>query len=85
MFNATLFEEFRCRPVRAKVVRQKVLQGALPALPISRVDRGPMCVGYHVKGMCNEGCPRAVDHVAYNTAQYAEMKAWCDANYPTSE
>ena len=43
-----------------------------------------MCVGFHVKGMCNEACPKVADHVAYNDAQYGPLVHWCGANYPTA-
>lgn len=81
-YNGALFDEFRARPFRAKDIRARVSAGRLPAFPISRVDGGAMCIGFHVKGMCNERCPRAADHVAYNATQYAPMKQWCTEHYP---
>mmetsp|Transcript_3069 Transcript_3069/g.6900 ORF Transcript_3069/g.6900 Transcript_3069/m.6900 type:complete len:715 (+) Transcript_3069:2251-4395(+) len=84
-FNSGLFEQYRCRPVRARKVRDLISAGSLPALPLSRIDQGPMCLGWHVKGMCNDNCPRAADHVVYNSIQYEPMDGWCGANYPESE
>ena len=36
-----------------------------------------MCLAWHTKGVCNENCPCAYDHVAYSEAEYAPMAAWC--------
>ena len=87
-FNEAMFGEIKTRVVggalvKSKDVRQKIKNNTLPALPDSRMQAGlSMCLAWHTKGMCNPGCPHAVDHVAYTTSQYQSLKAWCAANYP---
>ena len=43
-----------------------------------------MCLGWHVKGMCNEGCRRQVDHARYLHTKYQALQDWYMANYSTS-
>ena len=69
-FNADLFNQYReDRSMRARDVRARWLAAGLE-LPKSRVDSNKtMCLAYHVKGTCNEGCRSAYDHVPYSASQ----------------
>ena len=87
-FNEVLFGEYRNRrvdgkPIRARDLRQKVIDGELPEFPTSIHCSKPMCPAWHIKGMCNLSCPRADDHKEYSVEQYAPMVGWCQANYPS--
>ena len=58
----------------------------LPDLPLSRIGDGkPMCLAFHAKGVCNPNCGRLADHVPYTTAQYEELKNWCERSISLSE
>ena len=70
----------KCRDIRMRIRRQE-----LPELPPSKVDNQPMCLAWHVKGLCNPDCPRAADHVKYESAEYDPLFQWCVANYPKDE
>jgi hypothetical protein len=68
--------------VRTRDIRRKIAGNELPALPLSKVDKQPVCLAWHTKGQCNNRCPRAVDHVAYTAGELRELAQWCVANYP---
>ena len=68
--------------VRTRAIRKKITDGALPALPLSKVDKQPMCLAWHTKGQCNGRCPRAPDHVAYNRSELGDLVLWCATHYP---
>ena len=64
-------------------MRDLIAKGELPDLLIPKVDGKPMCLAWHVKGMCNpEACPRAPDHVEYSVEEYQPLGGWCAQNYP---
>ena len=89
-FNETLFGEVKVRkidnkPIRSRDIRTKITRGDIPDLPPSKIDKHPMCLAWHTKGMCNPGCPRAVDHVPYSTSEYSPLVNWCSEHYPTVE
>jgi len=82
-FLEAVFGQYRkLNTVRARQIRRRIAEKELPPLPLSKVDKEPMCLAWHTKGQCNSRCPRAVDHVAYNTEELKELAAWCTANYP---
>ena len=68
--------------VKTRAIRRKILDGILPALPISKVDQQPMCLAWHTKGQCNIRCPRAADHVLYTVGELGNLVAWCTNHYP---
>jgi hypothetical protein len=37
----------------------------------------PMCVSYHVKGVCNSNCGRNSDHAPHSNDDTARLVAWC--------
>ena len=77
-----MFQRYRdMTAVRCSAIRRKVDAGQLPALPTSKVDHLAMCLAWHVKGECNSACGRRNDHVVYSAAEYAELAAWCEANF----
>ena len=82
-YNSNLFDEYRKASITSRAIKNKIRNGELPALPKSKVDGQPVCLGWHVKGMCNENCRRSADHTKYSDSEYNELKAWCTANYPT--
>ena len=42
-----------------------------------------MCLPWHVKGMCNTGCPRSEDHLlTYTAGESRPLEAWCATNWP---
>ena len=51
-------------------------------IPVSKHCQGPMCLAWHVKGMCNTNCPRAGDHKPYSDQDYKPLIEWCDKHYP---
>jgi len=68
--------------VRTRDIRRKIANNELPILPVSKVDKQPMCLAWHTKGQCNNRCPRAVDHVAYTPEEIKDLVQWCATNYP---
>jgi hypothetical protein len=82
-FVESVFGEYRkLNKVRTRQIRRKIAEKELPPLPLSKVDKQPMCLAWHTKGQCNSRCPRAVDHVVYNTDELKELAQWCVAHYP---
>jgi coenzyme F420-reducing hydrogenase gamma subunit len=79
----TLFGEYRkLNKVRTRQIRRKIAEKELPPLPLSKVDKQPMCLAWHTKGQCNARCPRAADHVVYTADDLKELSQWCVAHYP---
>ena len=56
----------------------KVKATATDQLPDSKHCFGPMCLAWHVKGMCNT----AGDHKSYSDQEYKQLVEWCEKNYP---
>jgi hypothetical protein len=88
-FNESLFGEIKNRKIgsktiRSRDVRMKIESGDIPELPPSKVDKQPMCLAWHTKGMCNPNCPRAADHIEYSSAEYAPLCRWCSSHYPSA-
>jgi hypothetical protein len=82
-FLENLFGDYRkLNKVRTRQIRRKIAEKELPALPLSKVDKQPMCLAWHTKGQCNLRCPRAADHVAYTPEEAKSLAQWCAANYP---
>jgi hypothetical protein len=82
-FMETLFGEYRkLNKVRTRQIRRKIAEKELPPLPLSKVDKQPMCLAWHTKGQCNARCPRAADHVVYTADDLKELSQWCVAHYP---
>ena len=91
-YHMPLFLEYKKRKkggnaiMYRQAVRNLILKGDLPELSPSKVDGKPMCLAWHVKGICNsETCPRTPDHVDYSVAEYQTMCGWCSDNYPKEE
>ena len=86
-----LFEEYRRGPIRAKELRDKIEKGELPKLPTSKYFPcsrfpnwdGQMCPAWHIREMCNPGCPRSPDHEKYTVEEYTPLVEWCQNNYPS--
>ena len=70
------------RSVSTRSIRRKIGEKVLPALPLSKVDKQPMCLAWHTKGQCNVRCPRAADHVAYKASELQDLVNWCATHYP---
>jgi hypothetical protein len=82
-FLEAVFGEYRkLNKVRTRQIRRKIAEKDLPALPLSKVDRQPVCLAWHTKGQCNVRCPRAADHVAYTAEEAQELAQWCASHYP---
>jgi hypothetical protein len=80
--EATFGQYRRLTNVKTRAIRRKISDGALPALPLSKVDQQPMCLAWHTKGQCNIRCPRAADHVQYTIGELGNLVAWCTTHYP---
>jgi hypothetical protein len=84
-FNTQLFQQYRTSAVRCADLRRKVAEGALPALPNSKVNNQvQLCLAWHTKGQCNTNCPRVSDHVAYTAQEYQGLVTWCTSHYLSS-
>ena len=42
------------------------------------------CLSWHIRGKCFSDCPRSYDHIALDTLERDDMKAWCEQAYPSS-
>ncbi len=83
-FNTTLFGTYKDSGVPCRVVRAKIARGDAPALPNSKANaQMEMCLGWHVKGMCNSNCSRSADHIPYTATEYAPLVQWCTAHFPS--
>ena len=82
-FNSSLFTTYKDSGTPCRTVRAKINRGELPPLPMSKVTATmEMCLGWHVKGMCNSNCSKKADHVPYTTAEYGPLQQWCTAHFP---
>jgi hypothetical protein len=82
-FLETVFGDYRkLNKVKTRQIRRKIAEKELPPLPLSKVDKQPMCLAWHTKGQCNVRCPRAADHVAYTADEAKDLAQWCVTHYP---
>jgi hypothetical protein len=44
----------------------------------------PMCISFHVKGVCNSNCGRKADHKAHVAADKTKLLAWCSEAFGTT-
>jgi hypothetical protein len=59
-------------------VRDIVKQVITNNQPVPLNDAGnPMCVSYHVKGICNTRCGHATEHCTHNAAETGIFLGWC--------
>ena len=81
-FCTRLFEQFRSMAgLTVRQIKERA-QREGHTLPPSKVDPSKsMCLAYHAKGICNEGCGVACDHVRYTDAEYSDLHAWCTQHY----
>jgi len=80
-FHAQCVSIFTQSKTKVMSIREKISRREIPALPVSRVN-GRMCLSWHIKGYCNNGCNSQADHVSYNKAQIQSLIQWCHDNYP---
>jgi len=81
-FNVNLFGTYKTSGIKARALRDKILEGSLLALPKSKVDISqPMCLAWHTKGQCNARCPCAYDHVQYSATELGPLATWCVIGY----
>jgi hypothetical protein len=58
--------------------RDDIRRAAAAGQTVPQSDAGqPMCISYHVKGICNSRCGRSAGHTAHNAAESARLSAWC--------
>ncbi len=77
-FNEMLFGTYKTSALKAKAIRDKIKVGMIPPLPVSKlVGTKPMCLAWHIKGVCNINCPCLSNHVVYSVGKYAPMIVWC--------
>ena len=75
-----LFRPFHTLPLRVRTVLSKATSPP-PLSPHDPAKKAQMCVAWHIKGMCNERCRRAIDHKHHTDAQDAALVEWCKKNY----
>jgi len=76
------FDQFHtCKSAKAQAVQKKAAKSntALPNHP----DGCPICLTYHIKGMCNTNCAQTHDHVAWTPAENQALLAWCHLHWST--
>jgi hypothetical protein len=81
-FNAELFSKYKDSPMSCRILRLRIRNNEVPALPKSKVDNNDICIAWHCKSMCNVNCGRKADHVQYTEEEYAPLIEWCAANFP---
>ena len=78
-FNAEAFQKFKAVDLKTKNIRDRCSGAGVP-LPKNK-DNKPMCLAYHIKGVCNTRCQYAADHREHTPQEDATLKAWCAQNY----
>jgi len=78
----TAFDQYcTCESAKAQAVRHKAAKNNM-ALP-NHPNGCPICLAYHVKGMCNTNCAHSQDHVARTPAENQALLAWCCLHWST--
>ena len=83
--GAKLFGKYKRRrdpSTNKEFTSVRVKATATDKLPDSKHCSGPMCLAWHVKGMCNAKCTRVGDHKPYSDQDYKQLVEWCEKNYP---
>ena len=78
-FNAATFEQFRSKNLITKKVKA-YCQANNIALPVNREDK-VMCLAWHLKGHCNDGCGSRHDHRVHDANEDKTLLAWAQTNY----
>jgi len=68
---------------KASARAQAVCQNAIKLnVPIPTwADGHPICLAYHVKGMCNMNCAQSHDHMARPAGDNKALLAWCHTHW----
>lgn len=77
-----LFESYRALNLPTRRVKLYCTNHKI-ALPRNARLNTTMCLSYHVKGMCNERCGSAADHVDHTDAEDQQLADWLKSNYKT--
>jgi len=69
--------------VSCKSVKEKIRSGALPVLPLSKVEPAKsICLAWHTRAECNTNCSCFYDHVTtYTDAELQPLHAWCTEHF----
>jgi len=62
-----------------QTIQQKVASNNL-TLP-AHTNGCPMCLAFHVKGMCNTKCTHAHNHTMQNVTESQALLAWCKQHW----
>jgi hypothetical protein len=67
------------RQVKAYCARQKI------KMPYNATIKKPMCISFHVKGICNNRCGSNLDHAKHTKALDNDLEKWCKLNYRVAD
>jgi len=77
-FNSIFQPYLDMHSVTCKLLKDKIVEGALPPLPPSKGFSGNMCLAYRT---CMSNCRCVLDHVVYSTAEYQPLLTWCVSHF----
>jgi len=71
-----------CMTVGCIMTAATIWQKAAKAIPLPLChDSRPMCLAFHVKGMCNTNCTQAHDHHPQTLANHQTLLTWCTQHW----
>ena len=83
-----IFKRLRDIPVTCSVIKMRIFRGKIPPLPKSKAhgnQSNPMCLPWHTRGECNEGCNCYTDHNKYPDEDLRSLDSWCDKYFQTDD
>jgi hypothetical protein len=74
------FDKYKLN-ITAKTIKTAITTAGEP--PVIKRDgkERPMCVSYHLKGLCYSTCKRQYDHQPHTAAEDEPLMAWCAVAY----
>ena len=77
-----LFDPHRAKSLVHKKVKLYCLNNKI-ALPRCQCVNSPMCISYHLKGMCNSNCGASANYIEHTDEEDQILNKWLKTNYRT--
>ena len=78
-FNEAAFGTYKAMNIKARTLKDQLRTRNVSCPNNGRGE--PMCLTYHVHGMCNARCRFAADQIAHTPAEDETFSAWCAQHY----
>ena len=82
-YKDEIFGPFKAQGLKARTVKDSIKKRNVE-LPTNARGQ-PMCLTYHVHGVCNTRCKLAPDHSAHTSTEDEALRSWCADHYKLAD